>query len=93
MDCASHDHRGQDSATAEPVVITTHWRLVGRSKRTLTCVTVRDTIGLELRAGYSHLALLRSQRVTSPETAATLAADWKVEAMKFGKFVDLDAPN
>ena len=54
-------------------------------------MTVRDAIGLEVRAGYSDLALLRSERVASPETAAMLAAEWKAEALRFGTFTDLGA--
>ena len=94
MDWATHDHtRRRRAATAAPVVDCTHWRLVGPSGKVVTCATVRDTFGLEVRAGYSDLDLLRSERVQSPEMAAMLAADWKAAVLARGSFTDLETPN
>jgi len=93
MDWALHDHRAQRRATSAPVVATTHWRLVGPSVKVVTCVTVRDPLGLELRAGYSDLDLLRSERVSSPTMAAMLAGECKAVVMAKGSFTDLDAAN
>ena len=56
-------------------------------------MTVRDPFGLELRAGYSDLDLLRSERVSSPEMAAMLADEWKAAVMAKGSFTDLGVTN
>jgi hypothetical protein len=85
---ATHDHRARRHETPALVVIAAHWRLVRSGGRPLTCVTVRDAIGLEVRAGYSDLDLLRSERVASLEMAAMLAGEWKATVMAKGSFTD-----
>jgi hypothetical protein len=72
-------------------MVETHWRLMGPSGKVVTCVTVRDPFGLEVRAGFDDLDLLRSERVLSPKMAAMLASEWKATALAKGGFSDLDS--
>lgn len=93
MDWATHDHRTSRPESGALVIVTRHWRLIGPSNRPLSCVTVRDVVGLEVRVGYSDLDLIRSERVASKEVGAVRAGEWKAAAIGLGSFTDLDAPN
>jgi hypothetical protein len=86
VDWATHDHRFQRRAIDAPPAVTTHWRLLGPTGKPLTCVTVRDAFGLELRVGCNDLDLVRSERVASPAMAAILAAEWKSAILEEGVY-------
>jgi hypothetical protein len=57
---------------------------------TLSCALYRTATRLELREGYDHGDLVRTQHVASEVEAVTLASQLKAAAMAVGSFVDLE---
>ena len=55
----------------------TYWRMLGRSKKPLTCSLYQTEAGFEVRAEFSEQHLLLSQLVYTELAADTYAAAWK----------------
>jgi hypothetical protein len=86
MDWANSDHKPTPrAAPAAPTLLEECWRVVGPSKKPITCgIYVDGGPGVELRAGYAPDDLVRSQRAANVFDARDLAEEWKRAARAKG---------
>src|SRR5688572_8361077 len=85
-----YQEAGPAPAPAPLEQIETCWRMVGLSKKVITCVVYEvQGPGVEVRCGYSDDDLLRSERVGDMEHARTVAELWRQTVLAKGSFTEL----
>ena len=91
MESALHDHQGNNRGREPRLeLLKIYWRMVGPSKKPITCGLYRTDAGLEVRAERSAEDLIRSERVKSEIAADTYAAAWRATLEAQGGFTALD---
>lgn len=69
-----------------PRLVETYWRVVGPSRKELSCGVYRTLAGLELRCGYGVDDLLRSTRLNPQDDVRYVAAGWLHVVLSTGSF-------
>jgi len=90
MEWALHDHQG-NHRRREPrlELLKVYWRMVGPSKKPITCGLYRTDAGLEVRAERSADDLLYSTLAATELDGEARAAAWKEAVEAKGGFVEV----
>ena len=67
-----------------------YWRMIGPSRKPITCALYRTPVGLEVRAEHPAGDLLLVERVQTELAAETYAAAWQAMVKAQGHFTSLD---